>query len=250
VFTRPQQQRESDGPPSVHELFTATMRDDMSLRDFEEALLALHGIRMSHAAMRLMSSTDGTIGRLNFQQFARALQDGTDLSVGAGRPMIIRDKASAIISDNCGVAEPAHHQQLSSARPSTDICQDPFIKEQIRLERAAAKGPFPGNPVRQTNHVSPGNPFVQEVRQSTAYAAGSQACDSREMASTATRMFVGGELSSADYEGFLMRSGLQLASDSELHRLISAHDKVGDGNFAQFMRVVNRELAAMETLTP
>merc|ERR1719171_1479466 len=111
------------------------------------------------------------------------MNEGESPDVGAGVPMIIKDQAAAIISDNCGAPAPRKApSECSAARPSTDISADPFIKQQVRLERAAAKGPFPGNPVVQTNHVSAGNPFVQQrepqPRQEDGY-------EGQEMASTA-----------------------------------------------------------------
>jgi hypothetical protein len=229
---------DNDGTPSVHELFSRAMRDDISLRAFAEALVSLHGIRLTPSAVRLLTSTDASSGRLSFAQFQRALQEADAPDCGAGLPMVIRDQAAAIISDNSGAPTPPF--QSSAAKQATDISADPFIKQQVRIERAAAKGPFGGNPVVQTNHTSAGNPLVapssgMQHRQEEVY-------DSREMANTATRMFVGGDISRADYESFLAKFGVRLTAESELRRLITAHEKVGDGNFMQFTRALSREI--------
>jgi hypothetical protein len=247
VFVRPSAQAdETETPPSIHELFTAFMRDELSLPDFAEALDTLHSTIITPAAARLLTSPDGMSGQLSFQQFQRALQDIEGPSGGAGRPMVISDQASAIISDNTGPPAPRKPpSQLGAARPSTDISKDPFIKQQVRLERAAQKGPFPGNPVVQTNHVSAGNPLTAILSGEQAFQAGQEndAYSTREMANTVTRMYVGGEISRLDYEGFLNKSGVQLGAESELLKLIINNEKVGVGNFSQFMRALNRELA-------
>merc|ERR1711907_380876 len=99
---------------------------------------------------------------------------------------------------------------MGTGRPSTDINQDPFIKAQVRLERAAQKqqGPFSGNPVVQTNNVSAGNPLAPPLHEVPVNrGCGGDAYSTREVANTATRMFVGGEMSRMDYESFLMKSG-------------------------------------------
>lgn len=231
----------------MHELFTAFMRDELSLQEFAEAIDTLHSILLTPAAARLLTSPDGMSGQLSFNQFQRALQEVVGPSGGAGKKLIISDQASAIISDNTGPAAPMKPpSQLGAGRPSTDISQDPFIKQQVRLERAAQKGPFPGNPVVQTNHVSAGNPLAEILSRAPAAQGGQadEAYGSREMANTATRMFVGGEIGRLDYEGFLAQSGVQLSAESEITRLIINHEKVGDGNFSQFMRAVNRQLGS------
>jgi hypothetical protein len=168
--------------------------------------------------------------------------------------MVRSDQASAIISDNSGAPVPMG--ACPAAKVATDISADPFIKQQVLIERAAAKGPFAGNPVVQTNHASVGNTLARHaaVRDSRSqYARGSptsaedEAYDSREMANTATRMFVGGELNRRDYESFLTKFGVRLNAESELARLISAHEKVGDGNFVQFTRALKRELETIDS---
>lgn len=237
---------EADGPPSVHELFNATLRGELALGQFADALYEIHNIQITPAAVRLMSSTDATSGRLKFQDLQRALQDGDMPSGGAGRPMIISDQASAIISDNCGPAVPRNlPSQEGAARPSTDISADPFIKQQVKLERAAAKakGAFSGNPIAKTNNASRGNPLATLGHETRYQDRGDDAYDSREMANTATRMFVAGEMSRVDYEAYLVKSGIAPVGE-ELRKLIAAHEQIGDGNFGQFMRAVNREMAA------
>merc|ERR1711971_622301 len=195
-----------------------------------------------------MGSTDATSGRLTFIQFQRALQDDGEPTMGAGVPLVSKDQAGAIISNNSGAPEPASPPKVAHA--ATDINQDPFIKAQVLLERAAAAnkgGAFSGNPVVKTNHASTGNPLVvshgrrDDFGRQVPEKGMSDAYDEREMASTATRMYVGGELSCIDYEGCLSKLGLQVSADSELRRLIQSYEKVGEGNFSQFMRAVNRE---------
>jgi hypothetical protein len=241
IFSRPvKSDGENGSPPSVHELFSAAMRDEMTLRDFAEALASCHGIRLTSAAVRLLTSVDATSGRLSFSQFQRALQEPDTLQVGAGLPLNISDQASAIISDNSGVPMPrAAPSQLSANRPATDISADPFIKQQVALERAAAKGPFPGNPVVQTNQASVGNPLVEQRQPQARHEEDMYGGD--EMANTATRMFVGGDISRIEYESFLTKCGVQMGPESELRRLITAHEKVGNGNFMQFKRALTRE---------
>mmetsp|Transcript_39659 Transcript_39659/g.72365 ORF Transcript_39659/g.72365 Transcript_39659/m.72365 type:complete len:227 (-) Transcript_39659:46-726(-) len=169
--------------------------------------------------------------------------------VGAGLPMIISDQASAIISDNSGApAAAAAPSQSCTRRPATDINLDPFIKAQHRLERTTNKGQM-SNPVVQTNKVSPGNPFASAA--GTRSEAGPEdPYAEREMANTATRMFVAGELSQVDYEKFLEKFGVQLESTSELARLIASHGKVGDGNFVQMSRALKREIEALNEAAP
>lgn len=248
IFSRPSNGRdgENGSPPSVHELFSAAMRDEITLRDFAEALASCHGIRLTSAAVRLLTSVDATSGRLSFTQFQRALQEPEDgLECGAGKPLTIADQASAIISDNSGRPMPrAAPSQLSAHRPATDISADPFIKQQVLLERAAAKGPFPGNPVVQTNQASAGNPFVAQRQ---PQAQNEELYGGEEMANTATRMFVGGDLSREEFEGFLTKCGVQMSPESELRRLITTHEKVGNGNFMQFKRALNREMEIADT---
>mmetsp|Transcript_49721 Transcript_49721/g.78709 ORF Transcript_49721/g.78709 Transcript_49721/m.78709 type:complete len:265 (-) Transcript_49721:93-887(-) len=245
IFSRPgRHEGENGSPPSVHELFSAAMRDEITLRDFAEALASCHNIRLTAASVRLLTSVDATSGRLSFSQFQRALQEPDVIECGAGKPLTIADQASAIISDNSGVPMPrAAPSQLSTHRPATDISVDPFIKQQVLLERAAQKGPFPGNPVVQTNQVSVGNPLVEQRQQQPRHE---DLYSGDEMANTATRMFVGGDLSREDYESFLTKCGVHLGSESELRRLIIAHEKVGNGNFMQFKRALNREIEIAE----
>lgn len=242
VFGQPQHaQANQDEPPRVHELFTAHLRGEISLPEFSEALFSTHGIEMTRAAFHLLQGTDAKSGQLSFQQFQKALQDWSEPEGGAGGAMIIKDQAGSIIHDNCGAPSPLiPPSQTGAARPSTDISKDPFIKAQVKLERAAAKGPFQGNPVWKTNNVSRGNPLCQPMDLGERAAPGTEE-GPREMANTATRMFVGGELSRENYEVALMKIGIQLGGDSKIMQLINAHDKVGDGNFSQFMRAINKE---------
>jgi len=247
-----QKVREQDeGVPSVHELFNAHMRGSLDLQDFAEQLFNI-GIPLTPAAARLIESVDATSGQLSFKLFSQALADDSMAFGGAGLPMIIKDQASAIITDNSGSAAPRKApSESNAARPSTDISLDPFIKQQVRIERAQANKPaFSGNPIKQTNNTSAGNPFAgPSYRSPAGNHHGNNEEDangSREMVNSATRMFVSGDVSRQDYEHLLMKCGVNLGAESELRRVICAHEKSGDSNFSQFMRVVHRELAVAE----
>lgn len=241
----PSESQNGDGLPSVHELFSMLMRDEISLRDFAQGLRSLHGIQLTDAAIRLLTSVDANSGRLSFAQFQRSLQEDGAPQGGAGLPMIISDQAAAIISDNCGApVAAAAPSQACTRRPATDINADPFIKAQHRVERNTNRGQM-SNPVLQTNNVSPGNPLAGAA--CTRSEAGSEdPYSEREMAYSATRMYVAGELSQGDYEKFLLKFGVHLESESELARLIRTHGKVGDGNFVQMSRALKRELVALD----
>jgi len=245
------QQEQDDGVPSIHELFNAHMRGSLDIQDFAEALICNHGQPLTPAAARLLESTDAMSGQLSFKLFSQALADDSMAFGGAGLPMIITDQASAIIHDNIGSAAPRKApSELNAARPSTDISLDPFIKQQVRIERAQAQKPaFSGNPIKQTNNTSAGNPFAGPSYRSPAGHHGNNEEDangSREMVNSATRMYVSGDVSRQDYEHLLMKCGVNLGAESELRRVICAHEKSGDSNFSQFMRVVHRELAVAE----
>lgn len=76
---------------------------------------------------------------------------------------------------------------------------------------------------------------------SHAPAGHSESEDPREAVQTATRMFVSGDLDRREYEGFLLKSGVQLHGESEVQKLIVSHEKVGDGKFLSLSRALNRE---------
>mmetsp|Transcript_106990 Transcript_106990/g.300971 ORF Transcript_106990/g.300971 Transcript_106990/m.300971 type:complete len:275 (+) Transcript_106990:60-884(+) len=225
-----------DDTPPVHELFKLAMQGELPMRGFEEALAELHGIRLSPAASRLLSSVDATSGRLSFAQFQRALHDSSGETITeAGKPNNFVDQASAIISDNCGAPVPG--PTFAAPKVSTDISADPFVARKREIAKGQASGPFSDNPVVPTNKVSRDNPLAQH-RQSH----GPQD-ESREVGQTATRMFVAGELNRREYEEFLANNGIILSRDSELAKLVASHEAVGDGNFMQLSRALQRELA-------
>lgn len=227
-------------PPSVHELFSMVMRDQLSVPDFGAALHKLHGIPLTPAALRLLNSVDGGSGRLSFAQFQRALSEGAgDHYVGAGKPNIFRDQAAAIISDNCGEAVPA--TPGSAAKVSTDISADPFVRAEAQLAHGQTRGPFNANPVVRTNKASAGNPLA--VRVGAPASATADAGAPREMANTATRMYMSGELARGEYEEFLGQYGVSLGGESELHKLILEHEQSGTGSYAQLSRALQREIA-------
>lgn len=246
IFARSAGEVEGEGsPPSVHELFTAVMRDELDLGRFAEALEVLHGVRLTPTAIKLLSSTDGRSGRLQFSQFQRALQDDSgDNDMGAGKASIFKDQAKAIIADNCG--EAVAPDRVAVAKVHTDISKDEFVKQKVRVEMAQARGPGPGsNPVVPTNRVSLGNPLVAARVDATGSDAGKEESATRDMANTATRMFISGELNRKGYEDLLGRVGVKLTAESELQRMILSHEKVGDGRFVPLSRALQRELGAV-----
>mmetsp|Transcript_16275 Transcript_16275/g.35620 ORF Transcript_16275/g.35620 Transcript_16275/m.35620 type:complete len:261 (+) Transcript_16275:100-882(+) len=222
--------------PSVHELFAATLRDELTLQSFAEALASLHGIRMTPAAAHLMSSVDAGSGRLSFVQFQRALQEDADHAGQAGRPVAFKDHAAAIIADNSGLPKPA--PRASAMKHSTDISADPFVRALHRTSRDHEKGEFQSNPVMRTNRVSAGHPLAAARAPSGSVE---QESGVRELANTSTRLFVSGKLSSEDYIQQLEGMGVQVTPDGELHRLI-VRVQVGDVSFAQLSRAVQREI--------
>lgn len=231
-----------DETPSVHELFSAVMRDQLSLQEFAKLLVQMHGVRLTPAAVRLLSSVDASSGQVSFSQFQRTMQQEGDAAGGAGKPNVFTDHAKAIITDNTGAPEapPTH---AAPAKHSTDISIDPFVKQSQRIEHAQAKGSFQSNPVVRTNRASVGNPMAMCAEPAQRPQDSEDPYGAREMANTATRMYVTNELDRKGYEQFLDRFGIKLKAESELHRLILAHEKVGDGKFANFSRALQREMA-------
>eukprot|EP00927_Polykrikos_kofoidii_P062802 TRINITY_DN57607_c0_g1_i1.p1 TRINITY_DN57607_c0_g1~~TRINITY_DN57607_c0_g1_i1.p1 ORF type:complete len:283 (+),score=44.66 TRINITY_DN57607_c0_g1_i1:84-932(+) len=229
--------------PTVHELFSAVMRNELGMRDFAQALAELHNIGLTPAAVRLLASVDATSGRLSFAQFQRALQDnggGVPLGGGAGLANQFQDQAAAIITDNSG--QPVPVSQTDAKKANTDISADAYVRQhKIVSSVQANRGAFSANPVRKTNTASAGNPLAP--RSSSPAGGEQEEVASREALQTATRIYVGGELSRGEYEGFLTRFGVDLGGDSDLQRLIASHEQVGDGNFIKIFQAVKRELA-------
>jgi len=226
-------------PLSVHALFSATVREEISLRELAEVLYSLHNIQITHAAARLVQSTDFSSGRVSFQQFQKALQDSSEPLGDAGLPNHFKDQAAAIIEDNSG---PAIAPSIGSTRrPSTDISADPFLKREKVIQKGAARGPFESNPVLKTNKVSAGNPMAMKSAPAKENPYGV-----REMGNAATRMFVSGEMSRQEYEAFFVKIGIQPLIGSELRKLVCSHERTGNGNFVQLTRALNFEIDVME----
>lgn len=241
--------------PTVHELFAAAMNDQLPLRDFARLLVELHDLHMTPAAARLLSSVDAASGRLSFAQFQRALGESAEgaQAHGAGHKTVFEDQASAIISDNCGA--PCAPGPQGTTKLSTDISADreAVIKRSQQVSGQQSRGAFSSNPVMRTNRVSAANPLANPGGEGSAGSSGAATEGSaddpygtREMAQTATRMYVGGELDRPGYEKFLQRFGIALDSESELRRLVEAHEKVGDGSFVVMARALQREIAKVE----
>lgn len=233
--------QQDSGLPTVHQLFVAAMRDELPLRQFADALHELHGIRLTPAAAKLLSSTDAASGRLAFSQFQRALQDTSgDWEVGAGRPVSFEDQAAAIIRDNCGSPAPPLLGGCV-AKQNTDISADAFVKQQVRLSKGQARGPFGDNPIMKSNRVSAGNPVAERV------ASPAPPSDPRlEHMGLASRMFVSGEIEALEYEAALREVGLIIDEDSELKRLINVHITTGNVNFTALSRALQREFELAE----
>jgi hypothetical protein len=231
---------EEASTPSVHELFAAAMRDELTLRQFAEALVQLHGIRLTPGAMRLLSSVDATSGRLSFSQFQRALQEDGDAPGEAGKKTVFRDQAHAIIRDNDGA--PSAPPKTEPVKHATDISADPFMRQKARVEKVSqSRGSYGANPVVPTNRASAGNPLVAQRLEAESNAS-EDAYGDRDMANTAVRMFVSGDLDRKGFEDFLERFGVQLKAESDLQRLVLAHEKVGDGSFLQVSRALQKEI--------
>lgn len=232
---------------SVHELFSAAMRDELPLRSFAQALVEFHNIRLTQSAVRLLTSTDAASGRLSFSQFQKALQEEDGPTVGAGLPSAFTDQAAAIVFDNSGAPTPVPYpaQTGSTSKPSTDISADDFLKREAQVARQA-KGAFRDNPVIATNSASAGNPLARapqsQVDQDDPYGI-------RQMANSATRMYISGELRRREYEDFLQKFGVHVLAESELGRLIKTHEQTGAASFLQLSRALQREIAAVETAT-
>mmetsp|Transcript_14852 Transcript_14852/g.27847 ORF Transcript_14852/g.27847 Transcript_14852/m.27847 type:complete len:259 (+) Transcript_14852:50-826(+) len=227
--------------PSVHELFTMAMREELPIPHFAEALRHLHDIHLTGTAARLLASVDAGSGRLPFSQFQRALQEDTASRAEAGRPNVFADQAKAIIADNAGSPLP-QDKRGDHSRPRTDISNDDFVKAGLYASKVQAQGPFSGSAVLPTNDASAGNPLAQRTARHPV--CDDEASSAREMTQTATRMFVGGELDRSGYEQYLTRMGIVLAPESELQRLIINHDRAG-ASFASLCRAV---MAALDSV--
>jgi hypothetical protein len=240
LFQRDDTGVDADRPPSVHELFAASMRDEITLQQLREALVDVHGLEITPAADRLLSGVDAASGRLSFADFQRAMSqaDGS-AGGGAGKPVQYTDQAKAIISDNSGAAAPA--PSVVAKKQHSDISNDAFVIRKTEVDkRFAAKGEWGSTPVLRTNQVSEGNPLAARVG---ALLPGEDSSEPRDMANTATRMFVSGELDAASYEQFLEGLGVGLSDRSEIRRLITAQKQTGDGSFTRLSRAVQAELA-------
>ncbi|CAK8985659.1 unnamed protein product [Durusdinium trenchii] len=211
IFPREGETKRTDSPPSVHELFAMTMRDELSASQFAEALVSLHGIRLTPAAARLLSSVDAGCGRLVFRQFQKALQeDSLEPVAVSGRPNVFVDQAKGIMLDNAGSPTPPALRGDNS-RPHTDISREDFVKANQLASKMQALGPFRSNLVVPSNDPSINNPLVPHEEQSDDTG--------RDTMRTATRMFISGELDRASYEQFLTQQGVLLKPRSWLAKL-------------------------------
>eukprot|EP00440_Ansanella_granifera_P006995 gb/GFBE01007578.1/.p1 GENE.gb/GFBE01007578.1/~~gb/GFBE01007578.1/.p1 ORF type:complete len:271 (+),score=45.28 gb/GFBE01007578.1/:1-813(+) len=246
------EKRDPGEPPSVHELFSMAMRDELPLPQFVEALVELHCVRLTPAAARLLSSVDAASGRLSFSQFQKALQEDpfSAKSAGeAGLPNVLKDQAHAIIADNCGTPLPPECRKGEVGRQASDISNEAFVKAGQHISKVQARGAFSGNVVRPTNQVSAGNPLANREDPSSASRPGGSVdlnedpYGLRDMTRTATRMFVSGELDRAGFEKFLARLGVVPTPETDLFKLIASHERAGDGTFQSLTRAVTAELA-------
>ncbi|CAE7843393.1 CAMK2A [Symbiodinium microadriaticum] len=219
----------SGDAPSVHELFAMALREELPLPELAEALSRLHGIRMTVAAARLLSSVDAGSGRLSFSQFQRALQEDSAPLAEAGVPNVFVDQAKAIIADNCGSPLPPEDRRGDHNRPRTDISNEDFVKAGIFASRVQAQGPFRGSVLVPTNDASAANPLAQRVPAESA---------DDELAG----MYIGGELDRSGYEQYLSQIGLGL--DLEVQKLIATHERAGV-SFSALCRAVMAALDAM-----
>ncbi|CAE8636284.1 unnamed protein product, partial [Polarella glacialis] len=205
-------------------------------------------VRLTQAAVRLLTSNDALSGQISFSQFQKALQDTSPMTSEAGRPNVIQDQASSIIADNCGAPEAPPGRLGALGKKFTDISADPFIRAASKLDKLVAKGPFSGNVVVQSNRPSAGNPLVARLAEPHSFGATKTMDDDvsedpygvRDMTRSATRMFVSGELDKAGFEKLLARFCVRPGPESELRKLINSHEQVGDGNF----QAITRALAA------
>merc|ERR1712059_236495 len=103
------------------------------------------------------------------------------------------------------------------------------MKQREKVAAQASRGAFNSNPVVASNRPSAGNPLAARHAGSEGFCEDPYSI--REMANTAVRMFVSGEIPRADFEEFIARFDIQLKKDSELHRLITKQEQVGNVQF-------------------
>lgn len=227
--------------PSVHELFAMAMRGQLPLDQFADALDVFHGVPLTPAAAKLLTSLDADSCHLTFAQFQRALQDTSGLvdgpDKGAGLPYVLQDQAKAIITDNSGqpVAPPALQGQ---PKHFTDISVDSHTK-QVREAAMQARGPFSGNPVVATNRPSAGNPLVARLHEE---GPPGEDFGCRAMASTAARMVISGELDKSGLKKMLASYGVEPDREAEVWRLVSSHEQAGGVPFLALQRSIHKEL--------
>jgi len=243
-------------PPSMHELFAMTMREELTLPQFMQALAQLHNVRVTPAAARLLSSIDASSGRVTFAQFQRALQEDLDThALTHGMRIHILDQAHAIMEDNLGPPLPPE-PRIGAGKHMTDINQDEVVKACQRIGKIQAKGAFSCGLIGNTNEASYGNPFRARTEAAIAEAEvpfqrpddvlrPEKAEDDyglRQMGANATRMFVNGDLDKKGFEKFLARCGIVPDRDSDLWRQIICHNE-GSGSFTKLSLAVDRELS-------
>jgi len=249
LFSRASTGGEEESKPSVHELFSAFMSEQISLRAFAEALLEYHEIHITHEAAQLMMSNDAASGRVGFQQFQRALQGGGfPLGGSAGKANTYKDQASKIIADNSGPAA-VGSQPPPKPHTKSDISNEPYIKAVHQAQKNAVGPRGTKNPVVLTNNCSHGNPMVTNQLEATMpQAAGGPASEddsygAQQMANTAARMYLSGEIDKREFEKYLERLGVPLRMETELQKLIFKQDSTGGVKFLELSRAIQREMA-------
>lgn len=219
------------------------MREDLSLRDFAEVLATYHSIHIPPACVKLLMSVDAASGHISFSQFQRALGQGGSEAGQAGKPIIFQDQAKSIIEDNSGRPD-APPRITGSGKFSTDISADSFVRRKVELDRTYVSGDFSSNPIEDTNFASVGNPLVERLRDPSGQSE--ELYGAREMANTATRMFLNAELDQLGYEQFLDRLGVQITEENGLKKLISTQQRSGSCTFQQFSKILQRELGRID----
>lgn len=240
---------EEENKPSVHEMFSAFMGEQISLRAFAEALLEYHEIHITQEAAELMMSNDAASGRVSFQQFQRALQGfgGIPLDATAGKANTYKDAASGIITDNSGDPILGSQPQPKGVQ-KTDISNEPYIKAVHQAQKNAIGPRGTKNPVMLTNDCSYGNPMVATSTAASmpapvrAQEGGKDDYGAKEMAQTAARMYIGGELNKREFEKYLERLGVPLRMETELQKLIFKQDSTGGVKFLELSRAIQREM--------
>lgn len=258
-------------PPSVHELFLAFQKDQLSENQFGELLGELHGLRYTDQARRLLHDPN-----VSFHKFSRdglcpaaggpgtafepsggagegagfrrasptpveAEELGVAAKQGAGMQNRYADSAEAIIRDNCGLPAPPEVRPGDTCRRAvSDVNQDNALKTRSRVAKMGT-----GNPVLRTNKPSAGNTLLDGNAGDTDGGEKGEHYAPQEMAHTAIRLFIGEEIKAREFEQFLDRLGVNLAApeNQEVKDLVRRHEAVGDRTFLQFSKALSRRIA-------